>query len=531
MAIFVVGCGNSEDGITDVPAGGNPALAWARPHTTDYDQATADQMVRLAEQAGASTRYEHYDRNCSDCGWREWPSARQEIAAGITCDDYFTGKTRHLTQFTYYFDQYTQDIAISFAGSQQDADGFTDLALTPGPWRLDRWTEGENAEHFPLSVHLGISCAYASVVDDLKSDIQQYVEENVDDPSSARIYFTGHSLGGSLSVLAGLDLSSWFVESLGYERENIVVHTFGANPVFTDALYRQYRNRVPNTWQIAEQRDPIPFLPGGLYTLTHNVVLLNTNEPDRTLDPGDWDWSDIARVRPEFTSGRKLAGLFDCEFEITPANHAMDLYVKRLDHWKDSDAISVDLQVAAGHMVLRWGLPTPGLCDRVALYRGNPEGSGEIVPLWGNVPVAGLGQGLVPTLVVPKGPRYFLGYHNRSDELIAVKKYSPPDPGRIRVDKSVGFLKVFWPGNIPDLGIHDFIAIYDDKPTGAKVSTWVQKIPSEVLAVKTQLTTAVPANIKDYWVAYVTAEVENRVSLALDPGAAKIMKVVKYDAR
>jgi predicted lipase len=71
---------------------------------------------------------------------------------------------------------------------------------------------------------------------------------------SARILATGHSLGGALSVIAGLRLKAKF-------NVKVVVHNFGCPRIGNAAMAQFIFTRVDTIYRVVHNKDIVPHLP------------------------------------------------------------------------------------------------------------------------------------------------------------------------------------------------------------------------------------------------------------------------------
>ncbi|MFM6107948.1 MAG: lipase family protein [Sphaerospermopsis kisseleviana] len=98
-------------------------------------------------------------------------------------------------------------------------------------------------------MHSGFSNAYLSVRD----QIHQYIKDN----QTANIIVTGHSLGGALATLCGVDIQYNFHPQLS----SLEVYTFGSPKVGNKKFCQSYNRRVPNTYRFIYGMDIVPALP------------------------------------------------------------------------------------------------------------------------------------------------------------------------------------------------------------------------------------------------------------------------------
>jgi len=79
--------------------------------------------------------------------------------------------------------------------------------------------------------------------------------------SIREVVFTGHSLGGALSVLAALDFA--LLADYPLLLPSVKVFTFGGPRVGNWHFMALYNALVPQTWQLVNRADPVPRVPIG----------------------------------------------------------------------------------------------------------------------------------------------------------------------------------------------------------------------------------------------------------------------------
>ena len=100
---------------------------------------------------------------------------------------------------------------------------------------------------FKAQMHRGFATAYLSVRD----RIQTYVKRS----QISEVILTGHSLGGALATLCGLDIQYNFPDV------SVSVYTYGSPKVGNRAFVRAYNQRVPKTFRFVYGRDIVPQVP------------------------------------------------------------------------------------------------------------------------------------------------------------------------------------------------------------------------------------------------------------------------------
>lgn len=144
-------------------------------------------------------------------------------------------------------------IAVAFSGTVSKLNIKTDLNI--------RFTccsfiplDEDDPERL-CQVHSGFLCAYENVRQQVLAAIQHLtVEHPASGPRECRILFTGHSLGGSLAVLAALDVALNLAHVIN---ANIELYSFGAPRVGNHAFAELYDAQVPSSFRIVNDGDMI----------------------------------------------------------------------------------------------------------------------------------------------------------------------------------------------------------------------------------------------------------------------------------
>jgi predicted lipase len=108
----------------------------------------------------------------------------------------------------------------------------------------DPYTDQET----PIRMHRGFTRAYLSVRDRIHTAVK--------DKDLATVIVTGHSLGGALATLCGLDLEYNFSEKF-----SVTVYTYGSPRVGNRDFVFAYNRRVPNTFRFYYGRDIVTRVP------------------------------------------------------------------------------------------------------------------------------------------------------------------------------------------------------------------------------------------------------------------------------
>mmetsp|Transcript_110636 Transcript_110636/g.195947 ORF Transcript_110636/g.195947 Transcript_110636/m.195947 type:complete len:305 (+) Transcript_110636:53-967(+) len=137
---------------------------------------------------------------------------------------------------------------LSFRGSVDLKNWEADLRAWPRPWPESGAPWCQNCR-----VHAGFASAY--------QELRPLVLDAIQEMECKSIGVVGHSLGGGLATLAGIDLQA----GLGLTVKPL--YTFGSprvgNAAFADAfgLARNRTGNFPPQWRIVHHHDPVPHLP------------------------------------------------------------------------------------------------------------------------------------------------------------------------------------------------------------------------------------------------------------------------------
>ncbi|MFX0116099.1 MAG: lipase family protein [Candidatus Hodarchaeota archaeon] len=106
-------------------------------------------------------------------------------------------------------------------------------------------------------VHSGFLKAYRSVRSTMHEKVLEYVSGR---PNDAKVFVTGHSLGGALATLCALDLQEMFIKK-NLDEIPITIYTFGSPRVGTKRFANYFNTKIPDSWRITNNEDIIPTVP------------------------------------------------------------------------------------------------------------------------------------------------------------------------------------------------------------------------------------------------------------------------------
>lgn len=136
-----------------------------------------------------------------------------------------------------------RNIIISFRGTQQPQDWFTDL----NGFQIKYPDYGLVNPQSEIKVHQGFYHAYKSV--------RQIIHEAINRIDPLSITICGHSLGGALSTLCAVDIQ------YNFPKIKLEVYTSGQPKVGNKAFEESFNRRVPNMIRTYMRRDIVPMCP------------------------------------------------------------------------------------------------------------------------------------------------------------------------------------------------------------------------------------------------------------------------------
>ena len=141
-------------------------------------------------------------------------------------------------------------IIVAFRGSRSPLDFIHDAEFYFRPYAVT---------YVGATVHAGFLADFESIKNEV---IQQVLVFRKLYPT-AKIYVTGHSLGGALAILGALELRA-------QQLTPALVVTFGQPRVGNAAFAQLYNAQLrENTWRVINQNDVVPRTPGWLFSYRH----------------------------------------------------------------------------------------------------------------------------------------------------------------------------------------------------------------------------------------------------------------------
>ncbi|UHA72477.1 lipase family protein [Paenibacillus sp. 481] len=142
-----------------------------------------------------------------------------------------------------YIAESKHEIVIAFrgTGSFQDNESDQDIFQIPYPYVQNSG-----------KTHRGFTCIYESTRNNIIRVLNKL-------SPTKRLYITGHSLGGALAVLAGLDIA------VNTKFHKPIVYTYGSPRTGDPTFAAKYDNIVKNSVRVYNVHDIIPFIPDKVY--------------------------------------------------------------------------------------------------------------------------------------------------------------------------------------------------------------------------------------------------------------------------
>lgn len=164
---------------------------------------------------------------------------------------------------------FTSDLTYSFSPTYISMQFFK---MTHPPMRFAAMSEawGTNLIKVLVRVHRGFYQAWSGL--DFDKRIISRVGEilgSMKDPSAAKVYVTGHSLGGALATLGAHALR------VAYSDQPLCVYTYGQPRVGNNAFAHEYNELVPEHFAVINDQDPVTRIPKASYKRVGNRILVN----------------------------------------------------------------------------------------------------------------------------------------------------------------------------------------------------------------------------------------------------------------
>ncbi len=437
-----------------------------------------------------------------------------QVAAFINTAD---SRQAH-TQVLVATNSRTKDVVIAFPGSGDLNDWLHDFTVLPSTWEQRRGCDYAPTTPIPNAVHAGFRHAYGFI----RVQLQKELLSSLPTPAhrqTARVFITGHSLGGALATLASLDLVNCLVER-GYPRNHVVMYALAGPRAILEHIYADFRYEMPNSYNIVNFQDPISHLPlswrSDGYTHIPQMIVLESfpHTPDTLRN---------RRTRVDRVSGEDYGS---CKWSLPRDGdyHQLWAYRERLLTIQGTSSIpEVEIGVVNGLFVIGYRRDEDqwvGSCDALALYQGTPVDPDNLIrssvtPVsfpGGCVDVEELAD-CYPTERT-RYDGYYVAYLDQFGRVRASREYEAPIPDLACRRTSPTQIEVEW-SEAGDAGRFDYVALYDHNPKGkgdnhiAGKKHYVWTRPRDVPDGDRNFLGVLRQN---YWAAYVMQDGDVRTS-------------------
>ncbi|KAL9685978.1 hypothetical protein QQ045_023433 [Rhodiola kirilowii] len=206
-------------------------------HKAVYNHTLAKILVEYASAVYVSDLTELFDWTCSRCDGVIEDFEIVELIVDV----------QHCLQAFVGVDKDINAIVIAFRGTQEHS--------------IQNWVEDLYWKQLDVSypgmpdamVHHGFYFAYHNTT--MRPGILSAIKTANEIYGEMKIIVTGHSMGGAMASLCGLDLA------VNHNANEVQVMTFGQPRIGNAAFATYYRQLVPNTIRVTNEHDIVPHLP------------------------------------------------------------------------------------------------------------------------------------------------------------------------------------------------------------------------------------------------------------------------------
>lgn len=140
----------------------------------------------------------------------------------------------------------SERVVVSFRGTDTLCNMITDLNFRKiAPWNNE------------IEVHAGFWNGLQEVWPKVKDSITQFLNTFTERRQKPEIYFTGHSLGGAMALLAAYDLQ----QNKAIESSTMHVYTFGQPKCGNQAFAQAVQTCIPHYHRVVNYLDPVSVIP------------------------------------------------------------------------------------------------------------------------------------------------------------------------------------------------------------------------------------------------------------------------------
>jgi triacylglycerol lipase len=197
------------------------------------------------------------------------------------------------------------DVYVSFAGSESKVDWLkTNVDVSVASWVVPCDSSSSQKE---VVVHAGFLDAWTSISEEVWTTLQTLF---LDIGGAKSIIFTGHSLGGALATLAGLDITCR-LRNGQYNNEGFAVLTFGSPVVGNQRFVETFNRLVPLSVRTEGVYDPVPHIIIRDFVHVKGSYVVNTDRgtgfeaklnPSRAHELANYCAALSNQIRPSWAS-------------------------------------------------------------------------------------------------------------------------------------------------------------------------------------------------------------------------------------
>jgi hypothetical protein len=208
---------------------------------------------------------------CDEAGIADWSCAPCQADPTFNATVFTDAKTKG--QALVGLSQQGPAIVVAFRGSSNLLNWISDLDFP-------KHTEYPKCDG--CKVHDGFYKAWVALLPGVRAEVLRLHAA----APAAQLFFTGHSLGAALAVLAAAELH--YSEGLEVD----AVYTYGEPRVGNDAFHKFYSNGTHVSWRVTHNRDPVPKLPPKLFGFEHIPTEVHYNEDSSSFKICDGSGED-----------------------------------------------------------------------------------------------------------------------------------------------------------------------------------------------------------------------------------------------
>lgn len=164
----------------------------------------------------------------------------------------------------------SSEIIISFRGTSNYKNMLSNINILDSQYIINIKSVEKSISQI-VNIHKGFLDSYLSVRDDIYTKCKELLNNG-----AAKIFITGHSLGGAVAKICIFDIIM-NIDMFNISEDNISSIQIGSPTIGSSNFIYLYNLKVKNTFEINHINDPIPKLLSWYYKPTKNVYTLFSN--------------------------------------------------------------------------------------------------------------------------------------------------------------------------------------------------------------------------------------------------------------